>query len=188
LTTAGDEATPPPKDGSVGMVHPLELDSAVRQAWIQHLATHEITPPFPQLDRAVIKPEPELRTRKIFEDLADIELNAMTFRSRAEKRGWVRGSVCDGGAIFFYFKRFSTFGVDAFLGLNDMSVNADRDSGITLDDYFFVRSNSVPIGDHINDEPHNEHDPRLIAAGDVPPIAYSEALGDILQIARTTTK
>ena len=183
LTTASDEAASPPANGFVGIVHPLELDAALRQAWLQHLADYDIAPPFPQLQRSVVLPTADQRALKIFHDFENIELNAMTFRGRAEKRGWVRGSVVDAGAVPYYYKPFPAAGVDVFLYVEGMYIGIDTDSSITLRTFYFVRHGSVEVGSYTYDEPSKEGDERLIPAGEVRPIAYSEALGDLRQIA-----
>lgn len=43
----------------------------------------------------------------------------------------------------------------------------------------------VQIGSYIYDEPSDERDSRLVAYGDVPPIAFSEAMSDLARIAGT---
>jgi hypothetical protein len=59
-------------------------------------------------------------------------LNALTFRGRAEKLGWQRGSVCDAGGIRFYHKPFQAAGAEALVELEDMYVGAGMDASITL--------------------------------------------------------
>ena len=105
---------------------------------------------------------------------------------RAEKLGWVRGSVVDAGCVPFYYKPFPAAGVDAFLYLDGMYVGIDMYSSITLGNFYFVRHGSVQIGSYTYDEPSKETDERLVPAAQVPPIAYSEALGDLQHIAGKT--
>ena len=111
----------------------------------------------------------------------------MTFRSRAEKLGWSRGSVCDAGGVTAYRKVFSGAGVDAFLMLEGMYVGIGMDESIHLGDVFFVQSGSVRIGSYLYDEPNKEDDSRLIAFGDVPAVPYSEVMGDLTKIAGQNT-
>ncbi len=183
LTDAADEPVTLPPKGEVGVVHPLELPADVRAAWVKHLADYAVEPPFAQLDRPVIAPTPNQAAQKFGKDLAGTELNAMTFKGRAERLGWARGSVCDAGGINYYRKTFPNAGVEVFLGLEGMFVGVDMYSDVTLGDWFFVRSGSVKIGSYEYDEPGNDTDPRLVPLGAVPPIAYSEALGDLARIA-----
>ena len=183
LTDAADEPVTLPAKGEVGVVHPLELPADGRTAWVKHLADYAVEPPFGQLDRPVIAAQPDQAAQKFGKDLAGTELNAMTFKGRAERLGWARGSVCDAGGINYYRKTFPNAGVEVFLGLEGMFVGVDMYSDVTLGDWFFVRSGSVKIGSYEYDEPGNDTDPRLVSFGAVPPIAYSEALGDLARIA-----
>jgi hypothetical protein len=53
---------------------------------------------------------------------------------------------------------------------------------ISLGNVFFVRAGSVKTGSYTYDEPRDENDGRLLRFGDVPPIVYSEVLGDLQKI------
>ena len=192
LTDVEDNSVTLSDDGSISLVHPLDLSGETRSAWLQHLTDYNIEPPFAQLDRPVARVKPEEGDTKFGKHIAGTQINAMTFRSRAEKIGWSRGSVCDGGGVTAYRKVFSGAGVEAFLTLQGMYVGISMDESITLDDVFFVKSGSVQVGSYTYDEPHKEEDPRLIAFGEVPAVPYSEIMGDLVKIsgkgAETTTE
>ena len=110
LTTPADVAFALESVASVGIVHPLELDEAARSAWQTHLADYEITPPFSQLDRPVIAVKDDQRGQQMCGTYNGTSLNAMTFRSFAEKLGWTRGSVADAGGVDAYRKVFPAQG------------------------------------------------------------------------------
>ncbi len=183
LTRASDEPYRLPVRARVGIVHPLELSDDDRKAWQTHLADYEIVAPFPQLERPVVPLMPERADKKTLRDFAGAGLNAMTFKGRADRLGWTRGSVRDGGAIPFYFKGFPSASVDVVLELEDMYIGADMDAEITIQDAFFVRSGSVKTGSYTYDEPGHESDDRVLRFGDVPSIVYSEVMGDLQRIA-----
>lgn len=61
------------------------------------------------------------------------------------------------------------------------------DDSIMLDKFFFVKHGSVKFGSSEYDEPGEASDPRLVPFGEVPAIAFSEALGDLTKIAGKTT-
>jgi len=185
LTTNEDEAFDPPKTGQVGMIHPLELSEAERSAWQNHLADYEITPPFPQLERGVVHCTPEMAKQRVYNAVTGTSLNAMTFKGRAEKLGWYRGSVVDGGAIISYFKSFPAAGCDVFLGIEDFYMGIDMYSEMKLGDVFFTRHGTVKVGSYTYDEPGNTEDARVIALGDAPAIVFSEVMGDLKKIAGT---
>ncbi|HEX9296147.1 MAG TPA: DUF4132 domain-containing protein [Polyangiaceae bacterium] len=183
LTTANNEPCELPQTGTVGIVHPLELSESELVAWKSHLVDHEVEPPFPQLDRDVERVDPNRRAVRILRDYSGTRLNAMTFKGRAERLGWTRGSVTDGGGIGSYMKYFPGAGVDVILKLDGFFIGAGLDADGTLTDACFVKTGSVQVGSYVYDEPKTEEDRRIVALGDVPPIAYSEAVGDLKRIA-----
>jgi hypothetical protein len=185
LTTNSDDAFDLPDTGHVGMVHPLELAETDRDTWRNHLADYEIEPPFPQLERDVIPCTPEQSSLRVYSDITGTSLNAMTFKGRAEKLGWYRGSVVDGGCILSYFKSFPAAGCDVFLGIEDFYMGIDMYSDMKLGDVFFCRHGTVKVGSYTYDEPGNADDPRVIALGEAPPIVFSEVMGDLKKIAGT---
>lgn len=181
-TGADDEPYEIPSDSAIGIVHPLELTAEERQRWITHLADYDVVPPFAQLERIVVTASHDERAVRFGNQSADTKLNGMTFKGRAERLGWSRGSVCDGGGIPYYLKTFPGAGVDVFVEIAGMYVGIGTDSDVMLGRTFFVKHGSVRIGSYIYDEPTDANDPRLLAYGDVPPIAFSEALGDLGRI------
>lgn len=182
LTDSSDEPVELPAQGNIGVVHPLELPANSRQAWLKHLADYNIAPPFAQLERPVITVKPEQKDLKYGSDVVGTELNAMTFKGRAERLGWARGSVVDAGGVHEYLKTFPTAGVDVFIYLEGMYIGVGMDDSITLDKFFFVKHGSVKIGSYEYDEPSEASDPRLVSFGEVPAIAFSEAMGDLTKI------
>lgn len=188
LTDLEDNAVVLPEEGSVSLVHPLDLPEDARAAWLQHFADYGIVPPFPQLDRPVVRVKPEEAGVKFGRQVHGTDLNAMTFRNRAEKLGWSRGSVCDGGGITGYRKIFSGAGVEAFLSLEGMFIGIGVDDTIQLGEVCFVRASSVKVGSYTYDEPSKNDDPRLIAFGNVPEVPFSEVMGDLAKIAGTAAK
>jgi hypothetical protein len=183
LTDAADNSYTLPGDCAVGIVHPLELTPETRRAWLKHLADYDVAPPFAQLERPVVALKPDQRGKKFGIEVANTNLNAMTFKGRAERLGWTRGSVCDGGCITCYFKSFPTAGVDVFVETDGMYVGIDMYSDIQLGKVFFVKHASVQIGSYIYDEPDDVSDPRLVSYDDVHAIAFSEAMSDLAKIA-----
>jgi hypothetical protein len=53
FATLDDDLFVPSEAASVGIVHPILLDDATRARWSQVLASYELLPPFPQLERSV---------------------------------------------------------------------------------------------------------------------------------------
>ena len=181
LTTAADDEHPLSPDGTIGIVHPLELEEALATAWRAHLGDHEVEPPFPQLDRPVVFVEDADRPLRVLAHFAATNLNALTFKGRAERRGWRRGSVVDGGGVTCYRKSFLAANVEVILFIDGLFMGAGMDDQVTLENACFVPSGSVQMGSYIYDDPGPD-DPRLLPLGEVPAIVYSEAMGDLRAI------
>jgi len=170
---------------AIALVHPLEMDAAERAKWIAALATAQIEPAFAQLDRPTFMPNDEERARAKCFRFEDKELNSLTFKGRAERRGWRRGSVIDSGEVSAYRKVFPHDKIEVFIGTEGMNVTAYADDGeVTLKDLFFVRPGAVVTGSYTYDEPRDEDDDRLIRLVDVPPIVFSEVVADLTAITK----
>ena len=109
-------------------------------AWQTHLADYEIASPFPQLERPVIAVKDDERGTKLCRDYDGTSLNAMTFRSRAEKLGWTRGSVADGGGVDAYRKVFPAQGSRR----SSASMACSWESGSTTASRSRISSSSAP--------------------------------------------
>lgn len=171
----------PEADAQIGLVHPLELAAEVIAAWRAHLARFKVTPPFPQLDRAVERLDPLHANRRELALVQGKELGSGTFRSRAEKRGWQRGSVVDGGGVSGYFKAFPGAGVEVSVDLEGLYIGIDPMETVTLGVARFTKADSVARGSYVYDDP-KAGDERLLAFGAVPAVVYSEAVGDLKAI------
>ncbi len=186
FTDADDEDVSFADYEEIGIVHPLELEEDALVAWSAHLSDHEIEPPFPQLTRRVVRVAAADRDKRAIRDLERHSLNAMSFRGRAERLGWARGSVVDAGGVTSYVASFPAAGVDVFLCLEEFWIGMSMEDEARLGTVFFVRSGSVQVGSYIYDEPENEKDERVLALAEVPEIVYSEAVGQLEQIAGRT--
>jgi hypothetical protein len=183
LTSAEDEGFDLPAGCTVGAVHPLELSEDERGAWQAHLADYEIEPPFPQLERPVLRLPDEQRAARLITEYNGTAVNAMTFRGRAERLGWFRGGVGDGASIGVYCKGFPAAGVDALIGLEGLYIGIGMNEEIRLEDVCFVRPGPERKRHGYYHAPRNESDEGLVALKDVPAVVYSEVMGDLQKIA-----
>ncbi|HEY0252551.1 MAG TPA: DUF4132 domain-containing protein, partial [Kofleriaceae bacterium] len=172
-----------PKDAELGLVHPLELTADERAAW---LATGP-QPAFPQLDRPTFAVADDERSRTKCFRFEEQELAGATFKGRAERLGWRRGSVIDSGEVSAYRKLFPHDKIEVFIKTAGLTVQSgyDYDAEVTLSDLFFVRPGAIVTGSYTYDEPRDESDGRLIDLATVPPIVFSEAIADLHAITRT---
>lgn len=173
-----------PKNADIALVHPLEIDASTRAKWISALTAANAHPAFAQLDRPTFAPKDEERERGKCFRFEDRELSSLTFKGRAERRGWRRGSVIDSGEVSAYRKMFPHDKIEVFIGTDGMNVQSFEGGDVTLKDLFFVRPGAIVTGSYTYDEPRNEDDDRLIRIRDVPPIVFSEAVADLTAITK----
>lgn len=167
------------KDAHIVMVHPLNLDKAGINAWLEHFSRLKIKPPFPQLERPVATLDKKLSNRKTIGITDQHKMPNGTFRSRAERLGWVRGSVVDAGGITSYIKHFPGAQVTVFLMIEFMYIGQDPMEPVELNHTLFVKGDTVKVGSYIYDEPQDSDDPRVLSFADVPPVVYSETITDL---------
>ncbi len=167
----------------IGLVHPLHLSQADRDYWFSHFVATMLKAAIPQLNRQIYTISEKDKSKR-FSYLFDKKTtNATTFRYRAAKRGWRRGSVVDAGEVSAYRKSFSEKDIEVFLELENINVTKfDHEPEGTLKHLYFVKLGSVKIGRYVYDEPRDNADHRLLRLGDIPPIVYSEVMNDISEI------
>jgi len=168
----------------IGMIHPLELAPELLDAWQGHFARMKVKQPFPQLARPVEIMDPLHANRREISLTTDRQLSAGTFRTRAEKRGWTRGSVVDAGGISSCYKLYPGAEIEAILPTENFWVGCDPMETIELAAAYFAKSGSVERGSYIYDEPASD-DPRVLRFDQVPPVVFSETLGDLKAIIAT---
>lgn len=160
----------------VQLAHPLSLGSQV-DVWRSRFAAAKITPLIQQLDRPHHAPAmPDKTFLDAFEN-SSVEIG--TFKSRASKRSWRRGSVVDAGEVSAYKRSFRAAGIDVFVELSDMNVRSDWDDDVTVGRVWFVPAGSVSTGSYTYDEPKRADDPRALPLGDVPAVVFSETFADL---------
>lgn len=172
------------KDTQVALVHPLDLDDNTRAAWQAILDEANLTSPFAQMLRSVFTPKDDDRVKTFSFEFENKELAGLTFKSRAERLGWRRGSVVDGGSVSAYRKLFERHQIEAFIGTENLSVQSYDDGEVTLENLFFVKAGAVTTGSYAYDEPRAQDDQRLIKLGDLPAIVYSETIADLHAVTR----
>lgn len=182
LTTAHDESFDLGKAASIGIIHPLELDDPSRSAWSNHLSEYEISPPFPQLDRSVIRVRGDQHALTSSNEFARTRLTVMAFRNRAEKHGWSRDAGCEGGILDAFRKVFPGSGVAAYLALEGWYFGIPLDEEITLGKFCFKRRQDRRVS-HSSTVSAISGSDSLIPFGEVPAVVFSEVMGDLARIA-----
>lgn len=153
-------------------------------AWRAHLTRFKVKAPFPQIDRPVELLDPLHGNRRSITLTEKKSVSAGTFRSRAEKRGWTRGSVVDAGGISSYYKLYPGAGVEVILPTDNFWVGCDPMDTVELSAAYFVKAESVERGSYIYNEPGPD-DPRVLRFDEVPTVVYSETISDLKAIVAT---
>ena len=183
FTDVHDEPVTLAGNGHIGLVHPLEVDQTVRDAWTQHLADYKVAPLFPQMNRTIIALDPREGKTLTGTQAEGITMNALTFQGRAMRLGWRRLEVGDGGMIDYYQKNLPSAGLDCLLEVNGLFIRPDREQTVTLGRFLFVKHRSLTS----SYDCLSHKDPRLVPFGKVPPIVYSEIRGDLGRMAGAAT-
>lgn len=180
LTDAADEFVSLPEDGTIGMIHPLELLDEQRAAWQTHLADYEIEPPFAQMERPVVRLASDQGTVKVYSELNGTKVNALSFRGRAERLAWVRSGSGDGGSIRAYWKNFPASRIAVLIEVEGLYFGVGVNDQVTAGNVYFLRSDRTSPSFH---EPRGVEDPRVLAFSEVSPVVYSEVIGEVGKIA-----
>lgn len=159
---------------SIGVVHPLELAPAQREAWGTVLADYQIIPPFAQLGRAIHTLE-DGETGAEITRFAKHEIASATLVSTLEKLGWLRGVPEDGGVFHEHRKLFFGANVTAVVEYPGIPVGSMVDwEDQTIERCFFVPGVVPP-------EIYPDH--KGLALATIDPIVVSETLHDLAIVA-----
>ncbi|MBZ9558922.1 MULTISPECIES: DUF4132 domain-containing protein [unclassified Modicisalibacter] len=167
LTDAEDEPVDLDTLSHVSIAHRMTAGDAMAAAWDAHLDDYEVTPLFEQFTSQVEIDDPnatEIRDREGWL----ISLSAM--RSNADKLGWRRGPVEDGGVFSTYERHFPGVALAAVITFKgDLVGDAVTLSSLTaLESLCFVRMRGNDALAYA----------RPLALVGVPAVMLAEALGD----------
>lgn len=183
LRTADGGILALPNDGVVRLVHPLELNEAAHDRWMSRLASDGVTPCIYQLDRPVFRVPGDqhqvyqVQTPPIGWYLPQAHKNSLTYWSDdIRASGWDIASAEPGDQVQTAWKRFPTLGIEAALQ-RPVRPNFDIHTPIPMTLMFLPLDAVAPST--ADRRALATDDARLLSFGDVPPIAYSEALLDV---------
>lgn len=133
LIDLDDEPYSLPADAQVHATHPLELDEAERQAWVQHFADYKLSSPIEQWNTPVVVPEADMLVAERLSLPTDRALNRGKFASLVDKWGYIKGQAGDGAQI-----REHTWLLDGgrwlvTLNHDDIDVYFDPDATVSLE-------------------------------------------------------
>lgn len=166
-----------PETGSIGLVHPIELDADMLSAWKEQLSDYEVTQPIEQLERPVFRITEEEKKERELTRFGGKLLNGLSLSGRLQGQGWYRGSVQDAGGYYTFWREDGKIGVE--LEFSGCYVG-DENEEVTVYGARFYKAGTVKRGSYVYDTVKEQHQYRL---GEVSPRYFSEI---VLQLTKAT--
>lgn len=164
---------------TVVMAHPYNIETSELDYWKRWYFEQEMEEVFPQLDRKLYTVDEKNKQSTLITDLNETKAESGAIRSTLEKRGWGKCGDTEGGYIEYFYKEDVEAGVRAIVEVSGVSVAGyDYDNEPTIGRLYFLslKYKNKPMWLM---SPKNETDERLVAAGNIPPVLYSEILSDL---------
>ena len=92
-------------NGTVGLLHPIEMEKEEIEAWKEQLSDYEITQSVMQLDRPVYAVEEKERGQKHLERFGGKILNGLSLAGKLTGFGWSKGIPQDGGVYAEFYRK-----------------------------------------------------------------------------------
>ncbi len=170
FNTVDEEEYTLPENARIGLVHPVDLSDEALAAWKQQLEDYEITQSIQQLDRPIYRLN-EAPEQGHMDRFGGRMLPTVSLFGKLQKFGWYRGSICDGGGYFDFYREDKSIGLGVQLNFSGSSVGYADDDIMTVYDAVFYHAGTVERGSYCYDAPSKE---RIVPLGKVPPRYYSE--------------
>lgn len=162
---------------SVGVVHPLELDSNAIKDWAAHLARFKVGPLFRQVDRPVHRLDSLPGNRQSIQIADQIRIKAGTLRGHFLGKGWTMGSTGDEGWIRCVFRHFPACGLHAYLPVEEFHAASAFDQEVLTGSAFFARA---AVGKKATRDYMDRS--QALHFRELPPVVYSETVSDLKAI------
>ncbi|MCX4298280.1 MAG: DUF4132 domain-containing protein [Lachnospiraceae bacterium] len=167
-----------PEGAKISLVHPIELSDEEKATWKEQLVDYEITQPIEQIDRKVYYVTEEERKQKSMERFGGCIVNDLSLNGKLTGFGWYRGSVCDAGGFYTYYREDPEADMAVELHFSGTYI-AGLDENVTIYDARFYKPGTIEHGSYTYDEVDKD---KAYFLNDIPPRYFSEIL---LQIAQT---
>lgn len=166
-----------PDAGTIGLIHPIELDADTLAAWKEQLSDYEVTQPIEQLERPVYQITEEEKKQRELTRFGGKLLNGLSLSGKLQGQGWYRGSVQDAGVYMTFYREDAEIGVE--LEFSGCYV-ADENEEVTVYGAKFYKAGTVKRGSYVYDTVKEQHQYKL---GEVSPRYFSEI---VLQLTKAT--
>ncbi len=177
FNTVDEEEYELPGEGTIGLVHPIELTADELSAWKEQLSDYEVTQPFEQLERPVYQLTEEEKGQKELTRFGGKLLNGLSLSGKLQGLGWYRGSVQDAGGYYTFYREDGNTGVE--LEFSGCFVG-DENEEVTVYGAVFYKAGTVKRGSYVYDTVKKEHQYQL---SEVSPRYFSEI---VLQLTKAT--
>ena len=138
-----------PNEGSIGLVHPIELDSETKEQWKEQLSDYEVTQAIDQLDRMVYEIAEVEKEKTVLAKFAGKLMNAMSLSGKLQALGWCRGSIQDAGSYDTFYKEDAHMGVE--LNFSGTFIGGELEDEITIYGVRFYKPGTVARGSYVYD-------------------------------------
>lgn len=165
----------PQDNGTIGLVHPIELSTESLEAWKQQLEDYEITQPIEQLDRAVYRRTKEEEQQKSLERFGGCIVNDLSLGGKLMGAGWYRGSTQDGGGFYTFYREDPELSLGVELHFSGSYV-AGSNEDVTVYEARFYQAGTIKRGSYMYDEAEDKNSYLL---RDVPERYFSEIVRQI---------
>lgn len=193
FNTADEDEFELEENCTIGLVHPIDLDTETLEQWKEQLSDYEITQPIEQLDRKVYKVDDKEVGKLDLTRFNGREVNGMSLLGRTSKAGWYKGSVQDGGGFNTFYredvtKRIKTGGKVQLIGnaveltFEGMYVGGENED-VKIENARFYQPGTVERGSYCYDEVTDE---KAIALDKVNPRYFSEIVNQLEMITKET--
>jgi hypothetical protein len=166
MDVAEREVIPAPDD-SIRLAHDTNTSANVTAAWREHFARLKIEPLFQQFGKDCFTLNEAMKDAAAITEFRGRLVQAFALRRCAEKLGYTRSAIEEGGFFYRYEKRFLTLGLTATVDFSG-STFPETDREVTLFQLWFARN--------IREEDGHEGQ---LALADVPAVLLSECWNDI---------
>lgn len=177
FNTMDEEEIRLPETGSIGLVHPIELEKESLSTWKEQLEDYEVVQPIEQLNRPVYRLTEEEKGEKELTRFGGKLLNGLSLSGKLQGMGWYRGSVQDAGIYSSFYREDGPIGVELeFSG----SYVGDENDEVTVYGVNFYKAGTVKRGSYVYDTIKNENSYLL---EEINPRYFSEI---VLQLEKAT--
>ncbi len=177
LTNENDESVELPPEALVVLAHTCNVPAGIEQAWMTHLQDYDVEPIFPQFGRKKYALPEEKKAETAINDFTGFGITTFKLRSKANKLGYSRGEVEDGGTFCSYHKTFGSLKIEATIEFTGSYV-PEEDLPAALTTLQFC---AIP------EERQRRSRTIVMPLSKVPAVLLSECYNDMQQIAAEGT-